>query len=212
MTILFVLLSLAILALVRMLHAANYVAPTRQGYGLALLIAACVVAPTVGLEASSDVWIPGTRWPMLMQFWSPFLFCVSLFAVISALPHRVRAHVWQAATACAAAFSIILGLSFNHTQVIQVRKERAFFTEFQSVVNKDRASGAKFPRRYLIQVAEPGLYLPQAGRLADAYAHTLLGRDVTFELVDAPPEHDGDSTFFIWNDEKSPNSGGQCGR
>ena len=117
---------------------------------------------------------------MVMQFWSPFFFCV-LFATISLLPLRSRSGAWQMATGSAAAFSMVLVLGFNHTQVMHVRQERAFFTKLKSVVNEDRASGAKFPRRYLIQNAEPRLSLPAPGRLADAYAHTLLGRDVTFD-------------------------------
>jgi hypothetical protein len=201
MMVVFVLLSLAILALVRALRVGDYVGPTKQALCFALLIGACVTAPTVVLEATSDVWIPGTRWPMLMQFWSPFLFCVMLFAAMPALPHGFRPRVWQSATACAAAFSIVLGLGFNHTQVVHVRQERAFFTKFQSVVTKDRASGAKFPRRYLIQSAEPAPFIPPPGRLADAYAHTLLGRDVTFELVEAPPNPPRDHTFLIWKDQ-----------
>ena len=188
MGVAFVLLSLAVIGFLRVLHTGEYDGPTRGTLGFAFLIGACVVAPTIGLEASSDVWVPGTRWPMVMQFWSPFLFCVFLFATISVLPHRYRLASWQSATGAAAAFSIVIVLSFNHTQIIHVRQERLFFTKLKSVVNEDRSSGARFPRRYLIKITESALSIPAPGRLADAYAHTLLGRDVTFELVAAPPE------------------------
>lgn len=202
MSVAFALLSLAILTLFRVLNAGDYDGPPRDTLGFAFLIGACVAAPTVALEASSDVWIPGTRWPMLMQFWSPFLFCIFLFALISMSPHRFRSVAWRVATTSAAAFTIVLALGFNHTQVIHVQQERVFFTKLKSLVNEDRASGAKFPRRYFIQNAEPGLSIPAAGRLADAYAHTLLGRDVTFELVHAPPPgFANDTSFLLWKDK-----------
>ena len=198
----FVLLSLAVLILLRVLNTGDYDGPIHSTLGFAFLIGACVAAPTVALEASSDVWIPGTRWPMLMQFWSPFLFCILLFVLISMLPYRFRSIAWQVATTSAAAFTIVLALGFNHTQVIHVQQERVFFTKLKSLVNEDRASGAQFPRRYFIQNAEPGLSIPTAGRLADAYAHTLLGRDVTFELVNTPPPgFVNDTSFLLWKDE-----------
>ena len=79
MGVIFVLLSLAVAGLLHVSHPVDYDGPPIRTLGFALLIAACIAAPTVALEASSDVWIPGTRWPMLMQFWSPFLFCVVPF-------------------------------------------------------------------------------------------------------------------------------------
>ena len=60
--------------------------PGVSALGFASLIGACVVAPTVAVEAMSATWFPGSRWPMLLQFWSPFMFCLVVFAIIS----RVR--------------------------------------------------------------------------------------------------------------------------
>ena len=105
------------------------------------------------------------------------------------------------ATSSAAAFSIVLVLGFNHTQVMHVQQERAFFTKLKSIVTEDRTSGVKFPRRYFIQSADPGLSIPAAGHLADAYAHTLLGRDVTFEMVQkSPSDPASENTFLVWRD------------
>jgi hypothetical protein len=202
MAVVFVFLTLALLVLFRLLRAGDYVRPTTRRLSFALLIGAGVAAPTVVLEAMSDTWTPGTRWPMLLQFWSPFVFCVIVFIAMSVLPDHFWSGVWRAVNASAAAFAIVLALGFNHTQVLHVEQERAFFTQLRSVVAQDRVSGAKFPRRYLIETAEPAPFIPLPGRLANAYAHTLLGRDVTFEVVKAPPAPSADSLLLIWKDQR----------
>jgi hypothetical protein len=175
--------------------------PALKSLAFAFLIGACVVAPTVGLEAVSDIWTPGTRWPMVMQFWTPFVFCILAFAAMVSLSDRLWSPVWKGFTSCASAFVILLALGFNHTQIVHVRQERTFFAALQSVVSEDRISGLKFPRRYFIQPAEPLLFLP-VGRLADVYAHTILGRDVTFEIVDVLPEASSDRTLLIWQNRQ----------
>lgn len=200
MAVLFVLLAALILVLGWLVQGRDCVRPTIQSLCFALLIGACVAAPTVILEAMSDVWLPGTRWPMLLQFWSPFLFCVLSFALMSALPVRFWRPTWLTFNACAAAFVILLDLGFNRTQVLHVRQERVFFDQLGSAVAQDRASGKNFPRRYLIQLVEPAHFLP-FGRLRDVYARTLLGRDVTFEVVATFPKSSGNETFLLWKDQ-----------
>ena len=174
--------------------------PTARSLGFAFLVGVCVVAPTILLEASSDVWVPGTRWPMVMQFWPPLLFCLLSFSAMSRLPNRIWTHCWRISSAMAAAFVILLALGFNRTQILHVRQERAFFEQLMSVVVHDRISGRSFPRRYLIQLAEPAPFLPVV-ILADRYAHTLLGRDVSFRLVADFPELSKEDTFLIWRDK-----------
>ena len=90
----------------------KYARPTLQCLGFAVLISACIVGPTVMLEAGS-VWTPGTRWPMLMQFSTPFAFCAVTFAIMSVVPDRLWWPLWQTLTGCAVAFVILLGLGFN---------------------------------------------------------------------------------------------------
>jgi len=197
--IVFLLLSLSIISLLYVLGPRGS-RPTSRSLGFALLVGACVVAPTILLEASSDVWVPGTRWPMVMQFWSPLLFCVLAFGAMSRLPDRLWRPCWQILSALAAAFVILLALGFNRTQILHVRQERAFFEQLLSAVVQDRVSGRSFPRRYLIQLAEPAPFLPVV-ILADRYAHTLLGRDVSFRVVGDFPEHSKDNTFLIWKDK-----------
>ena len=128
-------------------------------------------------------------------------FCLLAFTAMSAVPNRFWSPLWKAVTACAAAFVILLVLGFNRTQVVNARQERAFFAELQSFVTQDRLSGAKFPRHYLIQLAEPAPFLP-VSQLADRYAHTILGRDVTFRVVKAFPAPLEENTLLIWKDER----------
>ena len=55
---------------------------------------------------------------------------------------------------------MLLVLGFNRTQVIHARQERAFFAELQSAVTRDRLSGAKFPRRYFIELPNRPRFFP----------------------------------------------------
>jgi hypothetical protein len=70
---------------------------------------------------------------------------------IEFLPDRLWPCIWQAGLSFAAAFIIALALGFNHTQVIHVRQERAFFAELRTLVAQDRASGAEFPDAMLFR-------------------------------------------------------------
>lgn len=195
--VLFLLLSLATYSFLYVLGPNEAPRPTLRSLAAAFLIGLCVVAPTILLEASSDVWVPGTRWPMVMQFWPPLLFCVLAFAALSGLPDRLWRPCWRALTALAAAFVILLALGFNRTQILHVRQERTFFDQLLSVVVQDRVKGRSFPRRYLIQLGDPAPFLPVA-ILADRYAHTLLGRDVSFRVVDDFPKPSENDTLLVW--------------
>ena len=201
MLVIFTLLVAAVLVLLRRVRFGASDRPILKSLGFALLVAACVVGPTIVLEATSDLWTPGTRWPMLMQFWSPFLFCAVLFFGLSKVPAYYWLPVWRGVIACAAAFVMLLVLGFNRTQVIHVRQEQAFFAELQSAVTRDRLSGAKFPRRYFIKLSEPAPFLPVV-QLADPYAHTILGRDVTYRVTDTLPEQSETTTSLVWKDRR----------
>lgn len=193
----FPLISLSVYLLLYVLGPREPARPTLPSLGFVFLVGICVVAPTISLEATSDVWVPGTRWPMVMQFWPPLLFCVVAFGAMSGLPDRLWLPCWRASSALAATFVILLALGFNRTQILHVRQERAFFDQLLSVVVQDRVSGRRFPRRYLIQLAEPAPFLPVV-ILADRYAHTLLGRDVSFRVVTDFPKLSENDTFLVW--------------
>ena len=200
MAIVFGILLVPMLLVLYRLRRSDYVKPTMQSLAFAFLVSTCIAGPTIWLESMSDLWTPGTRWPMLMQFWSPFVFCLIVFTAMAAVPDRFWCPLWKGGTACAAAFVVLLVLGFNRTQVLHVRQERAFFGELQSFVTQDRLAGARFPRRYLIQLAEPAPFLPVL-QLADRYAQTILGRDVTFRVVKTLPDSLEEDTSLIWKDQ-----------
>jgi hypothetical protein len=201
LVIVFGILVVTMLLLLYPLRPRDYARPTPQLLGLSLLIGVCIAGPTIWLESMSDLWTPGTRWPMLMQFWSPFVFCLVVFTALSFVPDRFWWPLWKTITACAAAFFILLVLGFNRTQVVHVREERTFFGELQTFVTEDRLAGAKFPRLYVIQLGEPAPFLPVL-QLADRYAHTILGRDVTYRVVKVLPAPSEESTLLIWKDQR----------
>jgi hypothetical protein len=201
MVIVFGILVVTMLLLLYPLRPRDYARPTPKSLGFSLLIGMCIAGPTILLESMSDLWTPGTRWPMLMQFWSPFVFCLVVFTALLFVPRRFWWPLWKTVTACAAAFFILLVLGFNRTQVVHVREERTFFGELQSFVTEDRLAGAKFPRLYVIQLGEPAPFLP-VHQLADRYAHTILGRDVTYQVVKVLPAPSEESTLLIWKDQR----------
>ena len=199
MIVIFGLLIMTSLFLLVALRPSDRTRPSMPSLGFAFLIGICIAAPTIGLESVSDMWTPGTRWPMLMQFWSPFLFCVTIFAILSQVQDRYWWPLWLSLTACAAAFAILLVLGFNHTLVTQTRQERAFFAELKAIVTRDRILGKSFPRRYFIELADAAPFFP-APLLTEPYAHTILGPDVTFEAVKFFPEASDKHTFLVWEE------------
>lgn len=201
MSFVFTLLAVVFLGLLQAAKIDLSTRPTIRSLGFSLLIGVCIAAPTVALEASSDVWTAGTRWPMLYQFWSPLFFSVLAFGAISALPDRSWRLCWLVITSCTAAFFILLTLGFNRLQVVNTRDERAFFGQLETIVAQDRLAGIKFPRQYLIQLNNPAYFIP-SGLAANSYARTILGHDVTFRVIDTLPEPREGSTLLIWENQR----------
>ena len=193
-------LTLFFFLLLQTMKAGNDSRPAWRALCFASLIACCIAAPTVALEATSDIWTPGTRWPMLMPFWSPFLLGVLVFSVLWLLPEHLWPLSWRSLLAGTAAFAIVLSLGVNRFQVLTTRRERGFFQELQSIVTQDRLSGATFPRRYLIWLDKPAYFIPSGFR-ADSYAQTLFGHDVTFRMVETLPDRTAQDSILLWRDQ-----------
>ena len=137
----FVIFALLVAVLLLLLHRVRLGAsdqPTLKSLGFALLVAACIAAPTIVLEATSDLWTPGTRWPMLMQFWSPFLFCSVLFFGLSKIPTHYWLPVWRGVIACAAAFVMLLVLGFNRDSSDPRAARAGFFR--RAAIRRDAGS------------------------------------------------------------------------
>jgi hypothetical protein len=166
-------------------HDARSIPISGRDLALVGLIALCVVAPTVILEAASDMWTPGTRWRMLMQFSTPLLFCMISAALLAALPiaRGSKLNFWRLEIAVAGGCAILLALGFNHSQVVYTKSEKQFFADLTREIAHDRQRSAQFPRTYIVKAEVPNLYY--GNRMSDVYARTLLGADVTLRFV--PP-------------------------
>jgi hypothetical protein len=203
MAALFAVLALVMFAMLRAtssIRGVGFVRPRPGALGFVVLIGLSLITPTITLEATSAIFVPGSRWPMVMPFWSPFLICVVAFIALSfARSDRLWFRLWRSWSACAAAFVMVLALGFNHTQVIHARNERQFFSQLQAIVAQDHARGAKFPHRYAVQLAEPAPFVP-SGRLREVYTRTIIGPDVALEIVDASPTGPWGvgETYLIW--------------
>lgn len=197
----FLILVISFLGLLRTVNYCQRARPTLPSLAFSLLIGVCIAAPTVALETVSDVWTPGTRWPMLYQFWTPLLFSAIVFGAISALTERFWQLCWLIITSCTAALFILLGLGFNHFQVASAREERIFFGQFERIVTEDRMTGIKFPRCYLIKLNDPAYFMP-SGLAVASYARTILGQDVSFRVVDTVAKPMEGSTLLIWENQR----------
>jgi hypothetical protein len=167
---------------------------------LVLVIGLSIVAPTILLESSSNIFVPGSRWRMVMQFWTPCLFCVLLaLAIMILLRPDIRSQAWRGGTAIAAAVAVVLVLGFNRSQVIYTRGETRFFDELKSVVSNDRVIGATFPHYYFIRLDTKVPYFI-GSNLEKAYARTVLPLDVRFRSTPAPSlPYEGPAIVFQEN-------------
>ena len=159
-----------------------------RDFFLLTAIGLSVVGPTVILESSSNIFVPGTRWRMVMQFWVPLAFCLVLLCTLKVLKlaEPWRGRIWRIGIACGAGGAVVLALGFNRTQVLYTRAETGFFDALKAVVSSDRASGAPFPRYYLIRLDASMPYFI-GPNLETAYARTVLNSDVSFRTAPLPP-------------------------
>ena len=164
--------------------------PALRWYDLltVIIIGISVVGPTILLESSSNIFVPGTRWRMVMQFWVPLVFCLLLLCTVKVLnlAEPWGGRIWRLGIACGAGGAVVLALGFNHTQVLYTRAETSFFDALGAVVSADRASGLPFPRYYLIRL-DAGMPYFIGSNLETAYARTVLDPDVKFRTTPPPP-------------------------
>ncbi|MGO4389125.1 hypothetical protein AB4Y85_16470 [Microvirga sp. 2YAF29] len=150
-----------------------------------VLVGICLVVPTVVLEVTSPMHPPGSRWMMLLQFWTPLLVLSVTALALLALPlsSRLKCWIWWGATATFATGAVVLTLGFNQFQINISRQERAFMSELRRIAVEDRRAKAEFPRHYLIK-PEPAYWIP-SDFLSRAYIETQSKRfgEVTFRYL-----------------------------
>ena len=137
------------------------------------IVAVSLVLPTILLEASSTTWVPGTRWPMVTQFWTPILFILLVGLLCEVLRAEGAKRVCLlVAVSIFVALSGILTAGMNRLQVAVTHGDQAFFGELREIVKGDVEGGQLFPRHYLIRT-HGARNLP-SDFVARSYADTVL--------------------------------------
>jgi hypothetical protein len=171
-----------------------------------LLVGICLAVPTVLLESTSTMFPPGTRWRMILQFWTPLMSLTVLAVAILIVPVKLRFKrwLWVSTVAGLAAWAILSTLAYNQKQVEVARSERRFISQLRRVAMEDKTRGAEFPRHYLIKLA-PGLSGPSeyASRVYTRNAIRNVGQ-VTYRYITSTPVHPHYELAFLQDQVKNP--------
>jgi hypothetical protein len=187
-------IAMASLAMIIVLRALHFPLLTRggeptsemQGPVFCLAVIACLVLPTIILEATSATWFPGTRTPMVQQVWSPVLYC-TIIVVCAAGIARVTPSLGRPIAAAGMAIlfgiAILVGLGYNRQLVQMTATHRA-------LANGLRLLAAEAPGN-LVFILRPNVPWLYGDTLSDVFVQTLTRRPNVHMRVlqsDPPPE------------------------
>jgi hypothetical protein len=151
------------------------------------VVLACVAAPTVALESSSSVWIPGTRWPMIYQVTTPALLLAiaALFMLMLTRPGLRRYCLWSTAVAVFVGIGAAFSLAHNQWQEEITANEKFVRDGLFRLIAEDFASGRKPPLQVLIMLDEKSRgRWRSSDTLSPVIARVWLKRDdISFRLV-----------------------------
>ena len=137
------------------------------------LVAVSVVMPTIALEGSGTMWGPGTRWPMVMQFWTPMFFLVVLSALTLLVnKEALRTSIWVGGISVMAGCSGAAFAGMNLNQVYLTATDRQYFAALTHIINDEIQEGRRFPRHYVIKI-DPGVSAP-SDYVSVPYSKTAL--------------------------------------
>jgi hypothetical protein len=190
--VVFVLFAALIAAMLWFLLAREPVAEARvispRGLFDVIVVGLCIAAPTVLLEASSSVWVPGTRWRMLHQLWVPLYATTVLFAlyagVLAARPSAIaRLKVlWVVLVALASAYFAQVSLGHNRAQMRHTATERALFDTMAQVMSREPDV------KHFVVRLEPDAAWMSTDALSSLYANTWFqNRGVTLRIIQSVP-------------------------
>ncbi|VTU35510.1 hypothetical protein [Variovorax sp. RA8] len=153
-----------------------------------IMVALCLVAPTVAVESVSVVWGPGTRWRMLHQLWVPLYVAgaaaLVLWVVGRAFPAR-RAHLWALLVAACAFGLTAVSVGHNQDQVTATAAERAVRDAMTDVLAAE-GPGTSGQVKHFIVVMGPAAGWISSDELSQKYADTWFpGRGVTLRTHSA---------------------------
>jgi hypothetical protein len=184
--------SMTLLVVMRALHfplltGSREPAPEMRGPALCLAVLGCLVLPTIILEATSVVWFPGTRSPMVQQVWSPVLYCTIIVLCAAGITQFTTPSLGRpiAAFGVAILFGIatLVGLGYNRQLVLMTATHRA-------VANGLRVLAAETPGN-LVFILRPDVPWLYSDVLSDVFVQTLTRRQNVHMRVlqsDPPPE------------------------
>jgi len=156
--------------------------------GLAAL-ALAVAVPTVALESTSAVWLPGYRARMIHQLFEPVVGLLGL-AALGALVARWRGPssrdlvlTWGLVTLCTAA--LVIGVDYNRTLCALTANERALRDGIAPLLER-----LGTPAHVLVQLDERTRW-PITDEFSDTYIQTWFWRsDVHMRVLSADPPPD----------------------
>jgi hypothetical protein len=143
-----------------------------RGPLLCLAVTACLIAPTIAVEALSSVWFPGTRTPMVQQVWSPTLYLstvVCLGAGIARFAPAVGRGFMQLCIAVLLGATLAMGLAYNAQLVETTRRHQALASGLGVL-----AAGVREEAGFIVR--PEGIAWPDSDTLSDAFIQTWLRR------------------------------------
>ena len=132
--------------------------------------------PTLMLEATSTIWVPGTRSPMLLPLFQPLLWIAAVYAVWLMLG-RYGLPEWlpHVGSAAIAAFVVVLALPYNQ-RLVQSTHHQLNLGKQLNVLSADLPEGKA--RYYVTRVISKGRFDAVQPLLAernlDVYGRTVL--------------------------------------
>jgi hypothetical protein len=145
--------------------------------GWTIAILATLSIPTMLLEATNSVWVPGTRSTMIQPAFQPILWIGAVFALCMAIGDSHRRRVTHVACAAVAAFVLVLALPFNQ-RLVQTTFHQIRIADQIKLLNAEVAEGTK--RYYIVKVVGDKPYSAVSPLLAernlDVYGRTMLGK------------------------------------
>lgn len=92
--------------------------------GWVCVILLSIALPTMLLEATSNIWLPGTRSLMVQQVWLPLFYVSIIFTFVNFLPLSSKYKIAFIITAALGATGFLLSLDHNHRLVLRTAYQR----------------------------------------------------------------------------------------
>lgn len=143
-----------------------------------LVVLAALSVPTMMLEATSSIWVPGARSPMIQPVFQPLLWVGTAFA-LSVLLRSGRMAAWIPVIACAgiAAFVMVLALPFNQ-RLVQTTYHQLNLAKQLKALSVNVPEGTN--RYYVVRVTSKDRFSAVSPLLAErnlgVYGRTMLGK------------------------------------